>query len=152
MVVLVPNTTVQRRRRRHDLNVVPAVKCPTNRNVTQWEDPSMTLNVRRFRTNLLLPSLGRSSRRPDEIGWMLGQQSTRSPSLPPTRFLLFLPSLGSSKFVRNLRKLTPVSKSGQNGTCLVVFLHNSQKKLIRVLPADQEMINWVVCKQLSNKK
>ena len=54
-------------------------------------------NMRIFRTNLLLPSISRNSR----SGL---KSSTIHPDLPPAWFLLFLPGLGSSKYVPNLRK------------------------------------------------
>ena len=39
--------------------------------------------------------------------------------LPPTQFLLFLPSLGSSKFVQNLRKFSVIDGSSRYVTFLL---------------------------------
>ena len=73
----------------------------------------MTLNVRRFGTNLLLMShdaeTGLEGGR--ENGWIV---DNNPPDFNP--FLLLLPSLGSSKFVQKLRILLGVSFHGYRVT------------------------------------
>ena len=60
-------------------------------------------NFRTFQTNLLLHDAQTELEGGRENGWIVDNNPSGSPSLPPTGFLLFMPSLRSKKFVLNLR-------------------------------------------------
>ena len=88
-----------------------------------YSKPGMSCadNLRRFRTNLLLPSLGRNSR-----NWGKGGRENGCNVDDFKPFLLFLDRLGSTKFVPNQRKNDLIDANYQHTTSLFkAFCHQT---------------------------